>query len=511
MYISVGTENNNTDFVTHKLSGSKELKEIILNRPYCLGLFKDNYRNINNFEKSYFIGIDVDEGLSLEDAKRIFADHKHIIGTTRSHQKDKVTKSGKVKPACDRFRIILFLTEPITDAETFYTTWFSLESKFEGLDPACKDPSRFWFPSVEIVSSKINEGKTVDPVHPVKTEATEDKPPVVLQPGEKGKLASKTYHFLMFGAEVGHRHHALYKAARDANQQGYSEDWFREQINYMVERTGDTDYLDSSSNSTIRDAFAKEPKHDPRVTPKSFNLQPISELYKDERKVDWLVDSLLSKGGLSILVADPKVGKSTLARQLMREVLRGSTFLDLKCKQGNVYYFAIEEQVQILNSSFRKLGITAEDQLFVHVGDTMSENSFEEFRNLIVEKKPSLVVVDTMFDLIQVESEFSYKEVKKELRKLRQVARDSDSHILLVHHSSKGRPEDRLRGNRAILGSQAIAGGVDTIIVIERDGKERLITTSGREVLNWNHRQLLWDKKTQTYSLGIERNSYDNF
>ena len=44
-------------------------------------------------------------------------------------------------------------------------------------------------------------------------------------------------------------------------------------------------------------------------------------------KVDWLVDGLLPIGGLSLLVAKPKAGRSTLARNLVLAVAQGQDFL----------------------------------------------------------------------------------------------------------------------------------------------------------------------------------------
>lgn len=56
--------------------------------------------NWNNSEQNLLI-LDIDDGLTIKEAKNIFSKYKYLIATTKSHQKD---KKGKV---CDRFRIIL--------------------------------------------------------------------------------------------------------------------------------------------------------------------------------------------------------------------------------------------------------------------------------------------------------------------------------------------------------------------------------------------------------------------
>ncbi len=501
MLMSIGTDGDKVNFRQTEVSSMEHLAEIILASPYSLGIFQNDYRTKANFIQAEAIGLDFDDGVTLAEAEEMFKDYSHIIAPSRNHQ---VEKNGVVQ---DRFRVILLLKYPITDAETFESTWYSLFNKYPKLDKACKDASRFFYPSQFIHAIKTG-GLRVEPVI-LNITPEIDSLDEVLDSDLKGELGKRALKFLTFGAPKGQKHNELYASARDAHQNGYTEEWFLDQLKALYNKTQDEDYIDEGTRKAVADAFKKDPKHEPRLEKKSFNLVKIGELYKDDSRMDWLVECLLSRGGLSVLVADPKTGKSTLARQLIRDVLRGSPFLSLRCKPGSVFYFAIEEQVQVLNWSFKRLGITDEDKLAVHVGDVLADNVFEDFAQLVTTEKPDLVVVDTLFDIVNVESEYSYKEVKRELRRIRQVARESNAHILLVHHSSKGQAGEKRRGNRAILGSQAIAGGVDTIVVIEKEGRERLITTSGREVYPWEHRRLVWDKDTATYSLGPETTDED--
>jgi hypothetical protein len=500
MKISIGQDGDKVNFEAVDVRDIRELSELILKSPYSLGIFKDNYRTKANFVQAEAIGLDFDEGMSLAEATELFKDYSHIIAPSRSHQ---VEKNGKV---CDRFRVILILSEPITDAKVFEATWFELFKQFPKLDKACKDASRFFYPSKSVHSVKSG-GLRVQPVDPEFLGFTEYNPPLITQfpSEEKGELGKATLKFLQFGAPHGERHRELYKAARDVNQQGYSFEEFVEWVNDLCERVGDDAYRDKGALKAIQDAFTKEPKHEPRIEKKAFELKKIGQLYEDKTEVEWLVEGLLTKGGVSLMSADPKAGKSTLVRQLMRDVLRGSLFLNRRCKQGQVYYFAIEEQIQVINASFKRLGVTAEDDLFVHVGDPLTENGFKDFKELIVSQRPALAVIDTLFDLLEVESENNYKEVKRGLRAIRQIARESGTHILLVHHSSKQMKDDKRRGNRAILGSQAIAGGVDTVIILEVDSTSRYITTSGREISKWDYHEIIWDERTKTYSLGAKK------
>lgn len=116
------------------------------------GLFTNDYRNKANFECANVIGLDFDDGLSMNDvAKRLAAlGLTYSITLTRHHQKPKPQKQGRPdKPACDRFRVVIPLEEPITNAEDFEATWSYLYEKFPEIDTACKDPSRLFFASIQ--------------------------------------------------------------------------------------------------------------------------------------------------------------------------------------------------------------------------------------------------------------------------------------------------------------------------------------------------------------------------
>jgi hypothetical protein len=61
-------------------------------------------------------------------------------------------------------------------------------------------------------------------------------------------------------------------------------------------------------------------------------------LSEPEEQLDWLVEDQLPASGFSLLVAKPKVGKTTLARHLSLTVSRGHPFLGRSTQQGPVIY-----------------------------------------------------------------------------------------------------------------------------------------------------------------------------
>lgn len=471
----------------------EELIDIILEEQYSLSTFKTGEVTKDDFESANCIGLDFDEGYSLKQAQEDFSDFKCIIATTKSHQKK---KNGKKQ---DRFRVVLFLTEPITDIATFYATYKKLENHFTKLDPACKNPNRWFYPSKELIMFN-KQGKKVKPVE---VDETEEKPEAEYLHIGKGKLSKKTKKLLRKGLEPGSRNQTTYKIAKDFQENGFDEE---EAIKYITNafnanNTLAYDFTEEEVEAAVESAYSSDPSYGPR---QPFKLITLDELNKTTEKTEWVVDKLLSKGGVSLWSAVPKAGKSWLARQLISQMFKGEDFLGRKTKKGEIHYYAIEEQPEIIKKSFKKFGLKSKDlPLYVHVGDIFSEDPLKDFYEVLKERKPVLAVIDTMFDFLDVESENNYKEVKKELRRLRHIARDTGTHILCIHHSNKGNAQYGPSGsNRSILGSTALAGGVDTIFMLELDGNDRILTATGRMVKPINLRKLDWCKKTWTYSLG---------
>ncbi len=483
----------------------EKLAEVITKYNYSLGTFKNNHRSKDNFIQAEAIGLDFDGGYTLDQAKKDFDVYSHIIAPTRSHRKE---KNGVV---ADRFRVILFLSYPITDCATFESTWYRLAEVWPATDKACKDASRFWFPS-SLVTSLKTDGLKVDPIKPPETVADLDRE-LSIPEGKRGELGKPTLKFLAEGVESGGRNPATFAAAKDFQQNLYPLEEAIDRIVSALNFTGTIahDFSEHEVITTVKSAYTKEARHDPRIKESAFNLQPIGSLYKETEgaTIEWLVDELLQVGGVSLLSADPKAGKSVIARQLCAHIILGTPFFGRTTKQGNCHYYGIEEHPMILAKSFQRLGIDKDAPLLVHAGDPLTdENVFIEFAENVRTSRPTLAVIDTAFDLLEVESENNYREVKKAFKNVRKVARESGTHILLIHHNGKPQKDFRQRGNHAVLGSTAISAGVDSIMIIEMDGRTRMITTSGREVNPWHRRQLIWNQQTGTYTLGPERDDF---
>ncbi|MBM3948243.1 MAG: AAA family ATPase [SAR202 cluster bacterium] len=91
----------------------------------------------------------------------------------------------------------------------------------------------------------------------------------------------------------------------------------------------------------------------------------MSEPHEEAR---WLWEGMMPWGGLSVLAAKPKVGKSTFARNLALAVSRGEPFLGRATHQGPVVYLGLEEKRSEVESHLRALGADGSEVIHIHVG-----------------------------------------------------------------------------------------------------------------------------------------------
>ena len=155
--ISLGTHTFNPQQSTHfkcETVDLTDLKDRITKHSYSLITWKiDNEasdslfnrkRQSNNFESASGIVIDIDEGLSIEGARKRLLNEQlnHIIITSKSLQKEKGNS-----PVCDRFHILVFFDKETTSAEKYKAAYQKMETIFPEMDSSIKDLARFIYAS----------------------------------------------------------------------------------------------------------------------------------------------------------------------------------------------------------------------------------------------------------------------------------------------------------------------------------------------------------------------------
>jgi hypothetical protein len=239
---------------------------------------------------------------------------------------------------------------------------------------------------------------------------------------------------------------------------------------------------------------------------RGFELVTLGNLLaKGDTPVEYIWDGRLVAGTVSGAVAKPKVGKSTFARNLCLSVARGKDFLGLSTRQGECIYLALEERENEVRADFAALGADGREPILVHAAPTPAEGVCS-LVELVRERKPRLVVIDPLFRLARVRDESAYAETYAALGPLIDVARETGTHLMLLHHSGKSMKADAID---APLGSTAIGGAVCTLVVLRRTESYRTIQTVQRVGDDMPETVLQYDSTTHYLSLGDAKSDVD--
>jgi hypothetical protein len=235
------------------------------------------------------------------------------------------------------------------------------------------------------------------------------------------------------------------------------------------------------SKTSIRLAFdlpespygkAKEGKE---KLPPRFALTRLDDLLAEpQEEVSFVWDKTLPCGGYSICGAKPKVGKSTLARNLAVAVARGESFFWRATHKGAVIYLCLEEKRAEVAEHFRRMGAHGCD-IHIFTGRT-PDDAITALKEAIHEINPGLVIVDPLARFVRVRDFNDYAEISRGMEPLIDLARSTGCHILSVHHCGKGERD----GGDALLGSTALFGAVDTLLIMKRHEGARTLQTVQR-------------------------------
>jgi AAA domain len=227
--------------------------------------------------------------------------------------------------------------------------------------------------------------------------------------------------------------------------------------------------------------------------PAGFQFTRLDKLLVEPPEAHgWVWDETLIEGGLSLIAAKPKVGKSTAVRNLARAISRGEPFLGRPTKRGCVVYLELEEKRTQVAKHFRAMGVNGDEEIFIHTGPAPGGDPLNDLRAAIETHKAILAVVDPLFKLIRLKDGNDYVEVTRALEPLMNIARQTGCHILLIHHFGKG---DREGGDQ-ILGSTALFAAVDTALFMRKREQYRTLTSIQRYGTDLEDLALAFDKET---------------
>lgn len=214
-------------FFPVEIGSLQQLADLMNTRVWSPIVWKDGLRLKQNFLSCRFIALDFDDGrLTLKAAQEICdaQGYSYILGTSKSHQKEKKTEGGTILPACDRFRLVLTAEQSVTSRETYEYNMKAAMNLWP-CDPSCKDGARFFYGSPNIVTVKTGRALPWQDVPPEFKELTLEQrsSQQLAHYKAQGQLPPWIVSYLRYGAPAGGRHKICYRLGATMIRLGYTE------------------------------------------------------------------------------------------------------------------------------------------------------------------------------------------------------------------------------------------------------------------------------------------------
>jgi len=210
-------------------------------------------------------------------------------------------------------------------------------------------------------------------------------------------------------------------------------------------------------------------------------LQPrkLSEIMNEDTPTDFIIEGLLRAGGTTILIGEPKLGKSQMSLDLALAVSRGEAFAGLATKKGRVIYYALEDGEDIVRDRVKSRGLLGMDEdLYIGTTAPVVEDSTALLEEHIDIFQPSMVIIDTLRAMSvstgKSENEASFAD---SIYRIAKVARERGVAAIIVHHTVKATTGNPITDAR---GTSAIAGAVDVVAGLYRRDDVMKLAWRGR-------------------------------
>lgn len=419
--------------------------------------------------------------------------------------------------ACPKYRVVLPLKEPMQPEERRKMI-AGIMKVIPGIAPESLDNKRGYFVG-------RNGSTSFAPMWKYGKTAEQHKWPDAVPPASRGpervislrdnpaRLAQDRF------AELGHKlkdgegrwQCVEYLATRVSARQ-YDEDKSHTFLNDMIARYFDASEVTSEDRkkweARITHWRAKdmprrehpatrdtEPRKMPQGLPETFSIDALLDMKLPPTQ--WIVDELLPPG-LAMLAGPPKIGKSQVALDLSLAVAAGKPFLDkFSSRKSKVIYYDLEsghhllqERVVPLMKARKHTKHDLTGYLSFSLITDQGADAMKQLRaDLEANSDVRLVVVDIFARMRDLGAEAarrvsSYLLEYEVVSKFQDICQEYPNLcILLVHHTNKKSADQSDHWQDSISGTQGIAGGTHTNILLQRPVKQGL-SEEEREALS---------------------------
>lgn len=222
-------------------------------------------------------------------------------------------------------------------------------------------------------------------------------------------------------------------------------------------------------------------------------------------RTKFVIKDLLSQG-LAILGGSPKVGKSWLVLDWCVRIAKGESIWSFTTGKGTTLYVSLEDTTVRLQERLRSITDEAPNVHFATFGFKIGEGLEQQIKNFVEDYPDTvLIVIDTFQMVRNAGKEVNYASDYNEIEIIKKLAEELKISILLVHHLRKQGDSDPFN---MLLGTNGLAGGVDTMFVLDKSKRcsnQATLYCSGRDIED-RELELRFDKEECIWRLVSDSN-----
>ena len=255
------------------------------------------------------------------------------------------------------------------------------------------------------------------------------------------------------------------------------------------------DFVNGLTVQTVYGAVTRNPNGEPQGqgNPARFPRgRALSEYYAEGLEpLEWVIEEYLPMKAITLVIGDPKVGKTTLFLSWLKAMQTNQSFWCGQPVKSSVCWVFTDEGPHSMAKAIDRMGIPVENQLMEHIVFSISDNESDwdalcEWIGDEVEAAkaeadhatregyaldrvtPRVILIDTYGAWSEMEDVRDYSKQIAKMRPVKRLRDRTGCAIVLIHHARKPSQGNRDDGTNASLGSQALPGQADHILHMTR-------------------------------------------
>lgn len=217
---------------------------------------------------------------------------------------------------------------------------------------------------------------------------------------------------------------------------------------------------------------------------KKIQITTASDLInQDVEELKYFIQHLTVQG-LTLMAAAPKVGKSFLINYLGYCMATGQkAFGKLNTKKSKVLLLALEDNPRRIKNRLLQIAeasllgsVNVPDDLHIVTSLGRDGNNIVAIKQLILDNKYDVIIIDILQRIARPEETGSYKKEYTLIKELKELADNTNTAIIAVHHTNKKTSKASLD---AISGTRGLVGACDNVIVLSRISEESAASRRG--------------------------------